>query len=150
MRCHDQGMKSFVDAVRPAVAKLPGSPGFDKRQVLLLYPEQPTMDRYLQEDTERFWAAMTTLMGKPPAGEPLIPVTRRFLDAPIALTNAGGELGLAEPGSLQALFRSPQFAGLGLVPLAPRASSAATRGKITTTRWSASSAWASPSCRSTA
>src|SRR5262249_5253566 len=42
---------------------------------------------------------------------------RRFLDDALSLEQAAGELGLAEPGDLAAIFRVPQFSGLGLFPL---------------------------------
>src|SRR5206468_1583392 len=96
----------------------PGSPGgFDKRQVLQLYPEPKEMDGYLKEDTGRFEAALRGALGKPQTREPLIPVSKRFLDAPLPLTAASAELGLAQPAGLNTLFRLPQFASLGLVPL---------------------------------
>ncbi len=118
MRCHDQGMKGFLDVVRPALMRLPGSPGFDKKVALELYPEQRVLDGWLKEDGDRFQAAMAKVLGKPPAGEPLVPVSHRFLDDPIPLTAAAGELALTDPAGLQAVFRVPQFTGLGLVPLA--------------------------------
>jgi serine/threonine-protein kinase len=118
MRCHDRGVKEFADVVRPALLRLPGSPGFDKRAALNLYPEQAVLDGFLKEDGERFRAAMARVLGKEWVREPLVPVTRRFLDEPLLLTTAAGELGLVEPGGLRELFRAPQFAGLGLVPLA--------------------------------
>src|SRR5262249_22991909 len=118
MRCHDGGMKGFVDTIRPALLKLPGTPGFDKRQALQLYPEQAVMDKHVKEDSERFMKALETSLGKPQTREPLIPVSHRFLDGPLQLTTASAELGLPESGGLQSVFRAPQFAGLGLVPLA--------------------------------
>src|SRR5262249_35848968 len=118
MRCHAVGMKDFVDTVRPAVERLPGSPGFDKRLVLQLYPEQKEMNEYLKQDGKRFMDRLETLLGQKQTKEPLIPVTQRFLDAPLPLELASAELGLPEPAGLKALFRLPQFAALGLVPLA--------------------------------
>jgi serine/threonine-protein kinase len=117
MRCHDQGMKTFLDTVRPAMLRLPGSAGLDKRQVLQLYPEQKEMDRVVKEDADRFLSAMQRALGKPQGREPLIPVSHRFLDAPLQLSAAAAELALAEPSGLKGVFRSPQFAALGLVPL---------------------------------
>jgi hypothetical protein len=118
MRCHDQGMKGFTDAVRSAVQRLPGSAGLDRRQVLRLYPEPHEMEDLLKEDTERFGAALARALGKPQGREPLTPVSQRFLDAPLQLPAAAAELGLPEPGGLKEVFRAPQFAALGLVPLA--------------------------------
>ncbi len=117
MRCHDAGMKDFADAVRPAVEASPGSPGFDRRLVLRLYPAQAEMDILLKSDTRRFGDAMAKVLGKPQAREPLIPVTRRFLDSPLPLSAAGAELGLADPTELRQAFRSREFTSLGLAPL---------------------------------
>jgi serine/threonine-protein kinase len=117
MRCHDQGMKTFLDTVHPAMLRLPGSAGLDKRQVLQLYPEQKELDRLVAEDTERFLSSLERVLGKPQRQEPLIPVSRRFLDSPLQLSAAAAELGLAEPSGLKEVFRAPQFAALGLVPL---------------------------------
>ncbi len=117
MRCHDQGMKGFADAVRPALLRLPGLPGFDKRLALQLYPEAKVMDGLLKEDGERFLKALAKALGKPQGREPLIPVSHRYLDEPLSLTTAAGELGLNDPAGLEAVFRAPQFTVLGLVPL---------------------------------
>ena len=67
---------------------------------------------------QRFRTALDKALGKPQDREPLIPVTQRFLDGPLQLGTAAAELGLADPAGLPALFRTPQFAGLGLVSLA--------------------------------
>lgn len=117
IRCHDQGIKDFVDTVRPAVEKLPGSPGIRKRDVLKLYPEQKVMDEWIRQDRQRFLGALEKLFGKKRFTEPLIPVSQRYLDKEISLTAAGAELGLADPTVLQPLFKQPQFAALGLMPL---------------------------------
>ncbi|HKB04927.1 MAG TPA: c-type cytochrome domain-containing protein [Gemmataceae bacterium] len=118
MRCHDQGIKEFVDTVRPAVEALPGSPGFDRRAVLDLYPPQEKHDTQVKIDRGVFQAAMTALLGQAPAREPLVPVTTGYLDDPLSTTAAAAELGLADGAKLAATFRTPQFAGLGLAPLA--------------------------------
>jgi mono/diheme cytochrome c family protein len=118
IRCHDQGLKGFEDAIRPALKQLPGAPGFDKQAALALYPPQAEMDGYVREDGERFRAALTKVLGRPQVREPLIPVTQRFLDGPLQLGTAVAELGLADPSGLPALFRTPQFAGMGLIALA--------------------------------
>lgn len=117
MRCHDSGMKGFADTVRVAVEKLPGSPGFSKRDVLALYPPSNEMDELLRQDTERFLTALEKALGKPQQEEPLLPVSHRFLDAPLTLSAAASELGLSSADGLHPLFRSPQFVSLGLVAL---------------------------------
>lgn len=118
MRCHDQGIKGFADNVRPAVEKLPGSPGFDKKQTMRLYAPVKAMDELLKEDTQRFMTAMQSVLGKSQMREPLIGVTQRFLDAPLQLTSVSSELGLPSTDGLQPVFRAPHFSVLGLVPLA--------------------------------
>src|SRR5262249_42402509 len=118
MRCHDSGMKPVTDAVRPALEQLPGSAGLDRGRLLRLYAPQAELDKHLNQDTQRFLAALEKAVGKPPAREPLAPVARRFLDAPLPLAAASAELGLAEPAGLQSVFRLPRFTSLGLVPLA--------------------------------
>ena len=61
---------------------------------------------------------MTALVGQVPAREPLVPVTTGYLDDPLSATAAAAELGLADGAKLAATLRTPQFAGLGLAPLA--------------------------------
>ena len=118
IRCHDNGIKGFIDNVRSAVEAGPGSPGFDKRQVLRLYAPNDEMQKLIAEDTERFRKAMELVLGKPQVREPCVPVTRRFIDGPLSLHGIAGELGLATPDGLTGSFRVPHFAGLGLLPLA--------------------------------
>jgi serine/threonine-protein kinase len=118
MRCHDRGIKSFTDTVRSTAAQLPGGGRLARRRILGLYARQKEMDKYLQEDEQRFVTAVEKVLGKVRSREPLIPVTQRFLDAPLGLSIAAAELGLPEAGGLRAVFRRPPFAALGLVPLA--------------------------------
>jgi serine/threonine-protein kinase len=118
IRCHEQGIKEFVDSVRPAVEALPGSPGFDRRSVLDLYPPREKFDALVKADRAAFQKAMTTLLGQTSAREPLVPVTTGYLDDPLSTITAAAELGLAERAKLVATFRMPQFAGLGVAPLA--------------------------------
>ncbi|MBO0700293.1 MAG: c-type cytochrome, partial [Zavarzinella sp.] len=84
IRCHDQGIKEFADAVRPAVEALPGSPGFDRRAVLDLYPPREKLDADVKADRGAFQAAMTALLGQAPAREPLVPVTTGYWDDPLS------------------------------------------------------------------
>jgi mono/diheme cytochrome c family protein len=117
IRCHDSGMKGFTDTVRPALLKAAAVPGFDKVAALRLYAEQKEMDGYLKEDGQRFMSAMQKVLGKPQQREPLIPVTRRFLENPLTLAQAAAELGLSDARPLTGVFRLPQFSALGLLPL---------------------------------
>src|SRR5206468_1926289 len=107
IRCHDQGIKEFADTIRPAVEALPGSPGFDRRAVLDLYPPQPKLDALVKADREVFQAAMKSLLGGASAREPLIPVTSAYLDDPLGAAGAAAELGLPDGSRLAATFRTP-------------------------------------------
>lgn len=118
IRCHDQGIKTFKDSVRPAFESMPGNLGFSRSEVLKLYPKQEELSAYFKSDGGRFMSALEKVLGHPQKTEPLTPVTRRFLEDPITLTAAAGELGLIKSGDLGAVFRSRQFATLGLIPLA--------------------------------
>jgi serine/threonine-protein kinase len=118
MRCHDQGIKAFKDSVRPAIESMPGNLGFSRSEVLKLYPKQDELSGYFKSDGGRFMSSLEKVLGHPQKVEPLAPVTRRFLEDPITLTTAAGELGLMKTGDLGAVFRSRQFAALGLIPLA--------------------------------
>jgi serine/threonine-protein kinase len=118
MRCHDRGIKTFSDAVRPTLLKASGATAFDRAQALRLYPEQAALDRLLKTDEEAFAAALRRLHGAAPAGEPLRPVSRRYLDEPLGLDVVAAELGRPEARGLEDRFRLPAFARTGLAPLA--------------------------------
>lgn len=118
IRCHENGIKGFTDTVRRAVEAAPGSPGFDRRQALRLYVPDEDMQKLVTEDTLRFKKAMEAVLGHVQTREPTIPVSRRFIDAPLSLHGAAGELGLPATDGLTSIFRTPGFGGLGLLPLA--------------------------------
>ena len=117
MRCHDRGMKRFADNIRPAFETLPDRNTIDKSAVLKLYATKSEMDQLLQRDEVRFLNAIALAIGEEPRAEPLIPVSRDFLDAPLTLARAAAELGVRDPASLAAIFRLPQFTQLGLAGL---------------------------------
>jgi serine/threonine-protein kinase len=117
MRCHDQGMKTFTDVVRPTIMGLGERQGFDKARALKLYPGQEVMDRHLQADTKRFQDAMAKIMERPTAPEPLRHVSRRFLDEPVNLPAASAEVWLLNEAKLRESFRSPTFVQVGLAAL---------------------------------
>jgi serine/threonine-protein kinase len=122
MRCHDAGMKAFLDDVRPSLERLRGDLGFKRDKALDLYPPQAELDAKLREDAGRFVAALKGALGRPQTREPLAPVSKRFLDGPIQLSTAAAELGLPDRAGLKEVFQLPQFAGLGLLPLASEGS----------------------------
>ncbi|MCA9005305.1 MAG: hypothetical protein KDA70_08515 [Planctomycetaceae bacterium] len=117
MRCHDRGMKRFADNIRPAFQSLPDRTGMNKQEILKLYIDKPAMDELLDQDEQRFQTAMEQALGGTVKHEPLTATTRKFLDAPLTLTQAAAELGLKEPGQLNAVFKLPQFTQLGLAGL---------------------------------
>lgn len=117
MRCHDRGMKRFADNIRPAFEGLPDSAPPNRREILALYIRQDEMNSNLKHDEARFLNAMERALGEAQSNEPLIPVSRRFLDSPMTLLQAAGELGLSDPGVLDQLFKLPEFTQLGLAGL---------------------------------
>jgi serine/threonine-protein kinase len=118
IRCHETGMRGFKDEVLPAMKDLPSSPpGFNKRDVELLYPPQADMDGLLKEDRKSFQDALRALFpDKPANGAVLTPVAGRFLDEKLHLRTAAAELGFP-PERLRNVFASSDFASLGLVQL---------------------------------
>ncbi len=117
MRCHDRGMKRFADNIRPAFVSLPDSAGMRKSDILRMYVSKKQMDEFLDNDEKKFLRAMEDVLGEPQDKEPLIPTSRRFLDAPIAISQAAAELGMKDAAGLQQIFRLPQFTRLGLAGL---------------------------------
>ncbi|MFN3150338.1 c-type cytochrome domain-containing protein [Bremerella sp.] len=118
IRCHDRGMKAFKDDVRPAVELISGSGQIDKRSALELYPPHKQMDELIQADQERFLSSVEKLLGHSQEDEPLTPVSKRFLEAPLQLHTVAGELGLKSTEDLRVIVRQPRLTGLGLVALA--------------------------------
>ncbi len=60
--CHTEGVKTFEDEVR-TVIESNATPAYDKAQALRLYVAQSDMDALLQEDTERYKAALEATGG---------------------------------------------------------------------------------------
>ena len=60
--CHTEGVKMFEDEVR-AVIESNTTPAYDKAQALRLYVAQSEMDALLQEDTNRYKAALEATGG---------------------------------------------------------------------------------------
>ena len=118
IRCHDHGIKQFADVMRQALERTPNSPGFDRRLALQLYSPREEMQSWVEEDRQRFAAALKQTLGHASATEPVTPVSQRFLDGPLSLLDASGELGLSDASSLDRLFRTPHLIGLGTIPLA--------------------------------
>lgn len=127
MACHTNGMKSeFKDTVREGTS-LGGNARIKVRRLYL--PPEP-MQRLVQEDQERFLTAANRAMGpflkdaadtpKPgdATSEPIGVVARRHILRELNVEDAASEMGLAEPGVLQAAIRTnPMLRHLGLGPL---------------------------------
>jgi serine/threonine-protein kinase len=135
IRCHDKGMKSFNDTVRPAVELLPDKPGFDRRAVLDLYPGDAVLGPKRDEDGAVFLKAMKELLGKQPPASPLGPVSQAFSDTPLKLTDASAELGYPKAEGLEVVFRQPQFASLGLTALGAENKKGTNLGLIRRDMW---------------
>jgi hypothetical protein len=82
------------------------------------------LDEKLKKDGTRFQDKMKELLDRngnrslPANYNPLVTVTHSYLDNPLTLAQAAGELGLASPTELHIdLFTLPQFTRLGLIPL---------------------------------
>ncbi len=60
--CHTEGVKMFEDEVR-SVIESNATPAYDKAQALRLYVAQSDMDALLQEDTNRYKAALEATGG---------------------------------------------------------------------------------------
>jgi serine/threonine-protein kinase len=118
MRCHDRGMKEFSDTVRPALEHLRGDVGFDRDEALALYASHAELEEKLKQDSERFNAALSKLLGSAARREPLSPVSQRYLDAELSLRTAAGELGLEDIKELAETSRLPALVRLGLGALA--------------------------------
>jgi serine/threonine-protein kinase len=117
IRCHNRGIKRFHDIVRSVVEQLPGSPGFDKRKALELYPEADEWKTIVQADEDAFLKAMATLGVDKRTTEPLSLVTNDFLENAINSTQAAAELGVSKD-TLTGMCKSRGLVQLGLAPLA--------------------------------
>ena len=117
IRCHQEGIRDFRDVVRKIVTQLPGSPGFDKRKTLEIYPEAAEWDSIIAGDRDAFMMAMKkSEIGESPR-EPLSVVTSHYLEDAITTARAAAELGV-EKSELASVCRSRALLQLGLAPLA--------------------------------
>ena len=111
--CHTEGMKTFEDEVRRAIAQTP-NPLYDKAHALRLYVEQAVMDNLIAADKQRYEMSLTAATGERISEiEPISRFYERFngtLDAP----HAAAALGLQTESFLQKIQENANLQSLGL------------------------------------
>lgn len=117
MRCHNQGIKDFHDSVRDVLLTLSGTPGFDKRRALRLYPSSDSWDKTVDSDQQLFLMAVAKLGDNDSHREPLAGITADYLEGTLTLAEAAAEIGV-DATQLKISCRAPGFTRLGLAPLA--------------------------------
>ena len=113
--CHTEGMKRFEDEVREVVERT-NNPAYDKAHALRLYVDQATMDRLLDEDTERYEAALEKTGGVFGGIEPV----HRFYETyqgPVDAAYAAAALGLQTEAFLSEIGKKSNLQRLGLTGL---------------------------------
>lgn len=118
IRCHSEGPKRFSDVVRDSLLSPRAESTFDMRHALDLYATREEMNEKLDAGRGRFEAAMRAIQRQSTAAEPVTPVSRGFLDAPLDLEKAKAELGVEESEAAANLLSRASLANLGLASLA--------------------------------
>jgi hypothetical protein len=112
MSCHVNGMRSFTDDVRVTLTAL--SP-YDQTYAESLYVENDVMKKLINEDQERFLAALQKT-GVTPGVEPIAELSERYAKSVDSVT-AAHELGLTKDQFLKAATVNPVLSQLGLATL---------------------------------
>ncbi|MXV74048.1 hypothetical protein F4Z99_07200 [Candidatus Poribacteria bacterium] len=112
--CHTEGMKTFEDEVRAVVEKAPDGPVKD--QGLRLYVEQSVMDDLVEEDTERYRAALEKTGGVFGGIEPVHRFHEEF-QGPVDALHAAAAVGLETETFLQEILDKQRLRSLGLAGL---------------------------------
>ena len=113
--CHTEGMKAFEDGVRSAVEQTV-NPAFDKDQALRLYVEKAVMDRFVEQDTARYKAALEATGGVFGSIEPVF----RFYEAfqvPLNALHAAAAVGWEVEAFLEQVGEKSSLQNLGLTGL---------------------------------
>ena len=113
--CHTEGMKRFEDEVRGVIEQT-RNPSFDKAHALRLYVDKTTMDRLLDEDTERYEVALEKTGGVFGGIEPV----HRFYETyqgPVDAAYAAASLGLETGAFLSEIGKKSSLQRLGLTSL---------------------------------
>ena len=114
--CHTQGMKTFEDIMRTTI-ELTENPTYDKTQALRLYVGQDKMDKFLEQDTEKFRQALVKATGH--GFEDIEPVHRahEVFEQPLDTANAAAALGLKTEVLVQQIQDKQSLQNLGLTTL---------------------------------
>ncbi len=114
--CHTEGMKAVEDEVRSAIERAE-NPAFDKEQALRLYVPHAEMERYVEQDTERYKIALEatgdTFGGLVEPVHRFHEVYRNALDA----GHAAAAVGLQTDAFLSEIDKKPSLQNLGLTGL---------------------------------
>ena len=114
--CHTEGMKTVEDEVRSAIQST-DTPAFDKEQALRLYVEHTEMERYVQQDTDRYKVALEAT-GDTFGG--LVEPVHRFHEvyrSPLEAFEAAAAVGLETNAFLSEIREKPSLQNLGLTGL---------------------------------
>ena len=114
--CHTQGMKTFEDVMRTTI-ELTENPTYDKTQALRLYVGQDRMDKYLEQDTEKYRLALVQATGH--GFEDIEPVHRahEVFEQPLDAADAAAALGLKTEALVQQIQDKQSLQNLGLTAL---------------------------------
>ncbi len=113
--CHTEGMKTFEDQVR-SVIESNATPAYDKAQALRLYAEQSTLDALVQEDTDRYKAALAATGG---AFGDIEPISRfhEVFQGPVDVAYAAAAVGLETEVFLKKIRENIGLQNIGLLVL---------------------------------
>src|SRR5262249_51216817 len=116
--CHDKGMKAeFKDTVRDGSAVA----GAALEKLRRLYPRPDDMQKLIQEDTDRFMAAVDRATGKflkvgpdkdrdiKDFSDPVGPLARMYILRELGVEEAAVELGLPDPNLLKAAIQANEY-----------------------------------------
>ncbi len=114
--CHTQGMKTFEDVMRTTI-ELTENPTYDKTQALRLYVGQDKMDKFLEQDTEKYRQALVKATGT--GFEDIEPVHRahEIFEQPLDAADAAAALGLKTEALVQQIQNKQSLQSLGLTTL---------------------------------
>ncbi len=113
--CHTEGMKTFEDEVRPVIESN-ATPAYDKAQALRLYVAQSDMDALLQEDTNRYKAALEATGGAFGGIEPISRFHEVF-QGTVDAAYAAAVVGLETEAFLKKIRENVGLQNIGLLVL---------------------------------